>query len=187
MAKKVARLSLDRMKQQMKVISLKEKESITGGKVVNIDQEGRVLSTTDEHSGWTYINIVKLDYSAGYNSFKVLQTWSTQREINENKGLGFNSYSGEGVTFDLFKFLSKYTDVEWGMHNNDQYNIIIETTHGKASIRPGYYEGYNGFYHNHQYNPFPSGSDYNGKEYLKKYGYDNFWIYYEQNDSFYYY
>lgn len=187
MGKTVKRLSLSKMKRKMRILTSEERFSTIGGKSIYMDQSGVVVHVTDDHPGWTYLNIVESVYGAGYNKFKVLSSWYTQREINNVGGLGYNSFAGEGVAKDLFEFLTQNTSVEWGLHESDNKYSIIDTTHGESSLYPGCYQGYQGFYHNHQYTPNPSGSDYRAKDALQKYGYEYFGIYYEQNGHYYYY
>lgn len=187
MAKKVKRLSLSKIEKQMKTLTIKEKLSTIGGKTIYMDSNGSIIDVTEDHSGWTYINIVEQVYGAGYNKFEVLNSWYTQREINSNGGISFYSFAGDGVTNELFEFLTQNTNVEWGLHESDNKYSIVETTYGNSSLYPGYYQGYQGFYHNHQYTPNPSGNDYKAKDALEKYGYQYFGIYYEKDGNYYYY
>ena len=187
MAKKVGKLPLCKLEKQMQKLTEKDKLSIIGGKTIYMDQDGIIVGSTEDHPGWTYINIVESVYGIGYNKFKVLNSWYTQREINSNGGLGFYSFTGNGVTNELFEFLTQNTNVEWGLHESDDKYSVIETTHGSSSIYPGYYQGYQGFYHNHQYSSNPSKSDYQSKEIFAGYGYEYFGIYYEKDGKYYYY
>ncbi len=184
MKKKITKLCLEELEQRMEKIPQGEMHSIVGGKEINMDRNGIVISTTDNYQGWTYINIVEPNHFGGYNSFSVVNTWSTEGEINRSYGIVYDRYTGNGTSEELFMFLCNYTNVEWGMHTSDYegYYPIIETTHGNRELYPGHYEGYQGNYHNHEEDPSPSDSDMNLKDiYTNHYGYEYFYIYYEKD------
>ena len=102
--------------------------------------------TTEMAERCTMEAIIKAGSCINLHDIEVLiniNTFSVQKETGEKDEKGnpiYETYSGlsiTGVTNNVFEYLARHTDVEWGLSSNkdDKNNCLLSTNHDGSTVR----------------------------------------------------
>lgn len=137
--KSLKRCQLSELKEDMPTLDNKELLSIIGGDRYYFDQEGNYLRTEQSSD-----NVIIIG-----NNQMILS--GTLDGLGSGNGSGV-SFTGSGVSAQLFAFLAQNTTVEWAYgYNSGETGGLIGTSNLKHSVDvgSGIWDGYDTIAHNH--------------------------------------
>lgn len=176
--KKVSRLKLDELANNYEVIPQDMQRVIIAGKLITFDGMGKIMDVDESYGGRenTFVEVLG-------SSVSDIQKMSGDISYRTNSD-GLYMY-GSGVGLELFQFLAKYTNVEWGMlRNSSSKDAVLNTSHEKyrCIFDLPKRDEFDEHWHSHPYNApadhasQPSNDDLETAEKLKKAGVKNFFI-----------
>lgn len=137
--KSLRKSQLSELKAEMPVLDSKELLSIIGGDKYYLDQQGHYLRTEQSSDNVIIIGSNQLTLSGALNG------------LDSGNGSGV-SFTGAGVSDQLFAFLSQNTTIEWAYgYNSGQAGGLIGTSnqeHG-VDLGSGIWNDYDTIAHNH--------------------------------------
>ena len=160
--KRITRLNLDQLENEMKLIPVDETSASVGGRWILLGPDGKgYFDNPDAYFGQTVISI---ESSFGRQDMTLtsddIDIVPVGKDENNPYDGGF-AIVGNGADKSLFEFLVYYTDVEWGATVNSSTNDWILHTSNKSDevVQLNYIPGYDTIYHSHNYSSNPSGAD----------------------------
>ena len=144
---KLKRLHLEELEDRFQVLSKEEQETLFGaGSIFVFDSYGNVIDRIENN----------LDYDevrANGSTYVVSGTIQVSNYTLSNNQTGLQI---EGGNYDLFKFLAKETNVEWGavlsggLYADGQTDCLMQTSHGHNNCQTSFDCGsFDTFIHSH--------------------------------------
>lgn len=160
--KRITRLNLDQLENEMKLIPVDETSAIVGGRWILLGPDGKgYFDNPDAYFGQTVISVEscfgRQDMTLSSDDINIVPLGSDKDSPYDG---GF-AIVGNGVNKSLFEFLVYYTYVEWGATVNSSTNDwILNTSNERDAVNQlNYIPGYDTRYHSHPDGSIPSNSD----------------------------
>ncbi len=200
MKRKLTRQTLDELAQTMKCLTTDEQKNYVGGKVILVSKNGTMSSSHNADIAGTLISGYKdMEEDSENTYFCVMGLAGEESHIHkstgtvtsvENYGESDSNYTlqGSAINIQTLEFLSKTTNVEWGMledavqgEGESKVPSRLFTSGNSSSVdvygmnrdengKPIPYTGFDSIYHTHPQGSDPSEIDDGMAKKLKDYG-----------------
>ena len=142
---KLGRLKLAELEDRFSLLSKEEQEALFGaGKTYTFGIDGNIIATSSENPNQANDKVKVGNHNAKDCGGTInINTFSVQKETGEKDEKGnpiYETYSGlsiTGVNNNVFEYLARHTDVEWGLSSNkdDKNNCLLSTNHDGSTVR----------------------------------------------------
>ena len=189
--RKLTKSNLEELAKVMPVLSEEEQKGYVGGNIFYLDRAGHIMETVIA-DGPDIIRCEPDPSDANKVPTGASFVLPNNVSVSSYVGEGINGDSGEketyngvklegdGLNMDVFGFLAKNTDVEWGYSTPSEECTggYMNTTHSENSVKGEVYDDCNIYIHNHRETTDPSEADAAAMN-RGFANYDKFFIYYE--------
>lgn len=170
--KKIIKKNLDELARIMPVLSEYEQQRFVGGKVVLMDENGYIIDLDKaEDSHYQEIRDLFTERNMSYSSYNMdagttyfMIASKNDLKIKDSSGTYLNNgydtsinaegdIEGNAITKDVFEFIARNTDVEWGYYSTSggAYGRLVTSNSGTSVcvLNENEQVKYDSYYHSH--------------------------------------